>query len=212
MLWILFVTAAAIHVAFLVATLRLRAGLVEWLLRVLLLGLIADNLIIAAGAFAIEAPWYASVSKLRFLAHVLFLPPMALAALMLLRRAGSAFAMAPLALIITIAFVAAAITAGFVTEIVGLELAREDVLGQPRMVSVHGGLPVPTILTNVIVIGLAAALWRIANWPWLFFAALFIFLVNGAAAASDWGIVAGNLAEIVFVAGWIASVRRFRVD
>jgi hypothetical protein len=210
MLWILFVTAAAIHVAILAATLRLRAGVTEWLLRALLLGLITDNLIVAAGAFAIDESWYYGASWMRYLAHVLLLPPMAFAALVLLQRAGSRFAVSQLARIATIFFVAAAISFGFVTEIAELELVRETVLGHPRMSSTHSGPPLATIATNLVILGLAAMLWRTVRWPWLFAAALFIFLVNGAAATTDWGIIAGNLAEVVFVLGWFASIRRFR--
>ena len=209
MLWILFVTAAAIHAAILVATLRLRAGVTEWLMRALLLGMITDNLIVAAGAFAIDETWYYGASWVRYLAHVILLPPMAFAALVLLRRAGSAFAATRVAQLGTIFFVAAAISFGFVTEIAGLELAQETVLGHSRMSSTHGGPPLATIATNLVILGFAIGLWRTAGWPWLFAGALFIFLVNGAAATSDWGIVAGNLAEVVFILGWFASARRF---
>ena len=49
-----------------------------------------DYLIVAAGAFAIDAGWYEPVSRVRFVAHVVLLPLLVLAGLALLRRAGRA--------------------------------------------------------------------------------------------------------------------------
>lgn len=212
MLWILFAFFAAAHFSFLALSFRPGGGLVEWLVRLLLLGLIADNLIIAAGAVAIDAPWYYVASEFRYLAHVLLLPPLVIAGIGLLRRAGSAVAARPAVLVAGIVFVAAAIAYGVASEIVGLELVRETLLGNDRYTSAHGGPPLATIATNLVILGIAAALWRIGSFPWLFVAALAILVVNGATAATEWGIVGGNFAELLFVAGWLAACRRFRPD
>ncbi|MDH3621277.1 MAG: hypothetical protein OER91_10310 [Gammaproteobacteria bacterium] len=212
MLWILFTLFAIAHLALLVASFRLAAGAPEWLLRALLFGLIADNAIIAAGAAAFDAPWYYATSEFRYLAHVILLPPMVLAALALLRRAGSVFATRRATWIVAAAFVVVAISYGVATEIVGLELVRESLLGHDRYTSVDAAPPLATIVTNLAILVMAAMLWRIGRFPWLFVASLTIFVVNGATATSDWGIVAGNFAELVFVAGWLASLYRFPAD
>jgi len=212
MLWILFTFFAGVHLTLLALSFRLGSGLAEWLVRFLLLGLIVDNLILAAGAVAIDAPWYYVASEFRYLAHVLLLPPLVVAGLELLRRAGSAVAERPAALVAAMVFVAAAIGYGVATEIVGLELVRETLLGHDRYTSAHGAPPLATIVTNLVILGMATVLWRIGGFPWLFIAALAIFIVNGAIATSDWGIIGGNFAEILFVSGWLASCRRFRPD
>ena len=71
--------------------------------------------------------------------------------------------------------------------------------------------PIATILTNVLLLPIGIAIWRNGAWPWLFAVALLILLVNGATATKDWGIISGNLTEIVFAIGWVATLRRFPV-
>lgn len=208
MLWIVFTIAAVMHLGFLWGTFRLRAGLAEWVLRVLLVGLMTDNLIVAAGAFAIDSGWYEPVSRVRFVAHVVLLPLMVLAGLDLLRRAGRA--QSALAGMAAMAFAAAAILYGIASEIAGLELVRETLAGHPRYVAVHAGPPLATIVTNIVILAMAAVLWRAAAWPWLLVGAMLIFLVNAAMASSDWSIVAGNIAEVAFAGAWLASCLRFR--
>ena len=212
MLWIVFTVVAAIHIAFLVLSLRLRAGLADWLVRALLLGMIADNVIVAAGAFAFDASWYPAASSARFYAHVILLPPLVLAALDLLNRIGSEWGSSSALRALALVFVVAAIGWGYVTELSGLELQAETVMGHTRYVSTHAAPPLATIATNLVLLVLAGFLWKGGSWPWLSLATIAIFVVNGATAMSDYGVVAGNLAETVFAAGWIASLYRFRVD
>ena len=212
MLWTLFFTAAAIHATLLVLSFRFRAGVPEWLVRALLVGLIADNLVLAAGQLYFDESWYQSASWVRYLAHVLLLPPLAFAALTILQRAGVAWAQSGVARASVLFFVVAAIATGFVTEIANLELVRETLFGHDRYASAHAAPPVATIATNLVILGMAVVLWRKAGWPWLFVASLTIFVVNGATATMAWGIVAGNLAEIVFVGGWLATLLHFRVN
>jgi len=212
MLWILFFAIAAVHSTLLLLSFRLQGGTPEWLLRALLVGLVADNLILSAGHFAIDDAWYFSASWLRFLAHVVLLPPLVYAALVVLQRAGVTWAKTDVARLLCLLFVVGAIAFGFVTELADLELVRETLYGHSRYASAHAAPPIATILTNIVILGMAAALWRVTSWPWLFAAAVTILTINGATATMEWGIVAGNLAEIVFVVGWLATLYRFRAD
>lgn len=209
MLSMVFVSAAAVHILILLSTLRLRAGGAEWIVRLLLLGLVADNLILALGGIAFDAPWYYGASWLRYFAHVLLLPPLALAALLLAQRAGLSWSGMPVARWAIGVFVVAAILVGLGTEIVNLELVKETLFGHDRYVSADAMPPIATILTNLVVLVIAGAIWRQAGWTWLFLAALAILLVNGSSAGKEWGIIAGNLAEIVFLVGWVVTLYRF---
>ncbi|MGI9225908.1 MAG: hypothetical protein ACR2QX_15595 [Woeseiaceae bacterium] len=207
-----FALAATAHVAFLLLTMRIRAGGAEWIVRLLLLGLIADNVILALSALAFEQSWYHGASWLRYIAHVLLLPPLAYAALLLAQRAGIEWATQSPARWACIAFVVVAILFGLGTEIADLQLVQASLFGHDRYVSADAMPPIATILTNVVILVLSAAVWRKVGWPWLFLPALTILLVNGAAAGQDWGIIAGNLAEIVFLAGWVASLRHLQPE
>jgi len=210
MLSLFFAAAAAIHTLMLLLTLRLRGDAAEWIVRLLLLGLVWDNSILALSSIAFEAPWYYNASWLRYLVHVLLLPPLAFAALKLVGRAGIEWATTDPARWTVLIFVTVAVCFGFVTEIADLALVRESLLGHDRYVSVDTMPPIATITTNVVVIGLAAVTWRRAGWPWLLIAAVIIFAVNGASAGKEWSILTGNLAEILFLAAWVSSLLKFR--
>ena len=199
-----------LHAVLLVAALRLRAGLAERLICVLLLGLLLDNTILALSLVAFDWPGYAALGGLRYVVHVLVLPPVVLAGIELLRRAGVDWAGSRTGFYAGLAFVAAAIAYGLLTELVGLELEVTTLWEHRRYVSVDAMPPIATILTNVVIIVLAAILWRRSGWPWLFAGALLIFVINAALGSREFGIVAGNLAEVAFVLAWVTTLYRFR--
>ncbi|MGI9233521.1 MAG: hypothetical protein ACR2RD_07825 [Woeseiaceae bacterium] len=212
MLSLFFAAATAVHVLMLLITLRLRAGAAEWIVRIMVLGLIWDNTILAISPIAFEESWYRGASWLRYFVHVVFLPPLAFAALVVARRAGVKWAARNAAIWSCLLFVAAAVVFGLVTEIIDLALVRETLFGHDRYVSADASPPLATIAVNLLVLFLSAAIWRKAAWPWLLAASVFILLVNGLSVGNDWSILAGNLAEIVFLAGWVVSLYRFRAS
>ncbi|MGI9235781.1 MAG: hypothetical protein ACR2QZ_00195 [Woeseiaceae bacterium] len=211
MLSLFFAPATAIHVLMLLITLRLRAGAAEWIVRIMVLGLIWDNTILAISPIAFEESWYRGASWLRYFVHVVFLPPLAFAALVVARRAGVEWAATNTATWSSLLFVVIAVSFGLVTEVVDLALVRETLFGHDRYVSADASPPLATIAVNLVVLFLSAVIWRRAAWPWLLAAAVFILLVNGLSVGNDWSILAGNLAEIVFLAGWVATLFHFRV-
>jgi hypothetical protein len=212
MLQIYFSAVAVLYTGLLFATFRRAAGVPEWLLRLLLLGLITDNVVLGLSPIGMGQDWYYTANIMRYLAHVLALPPLVVAALYVARRADVAWAHGLTTLLMAGIFVIAAIDVGIVTEIAGLRLVPETLAGHERLISAHASPPLATIATNIVLIVTGAAIWRVSGWPWLFAATLFILLVNGATAALPWGIVAGNMAEIVFVAGWLLTLQRFPAE
>ena len=209
---LLFLGVALLHAILLSLALRLNAGLAEWLVRLLLLGLLLDNTILGMSGAVFDWTGYYPLGGLRYVLHAIVLPPMVLAGIEILRRAGVAWAGTRLSRYAGLAFALAAILYGLLTEVAGLEMKVATLWEHRRYVSVDSMPPVATILTNFIVIILAAVLWRRSGWPWLFAGALFIFVVNAALGAREFGIVAGNLAEVVFALTWVATLYRFRPD
>ncbi|MCH9695372.1 MAG: hypothetical protein K0U72_12750 [Gammaproteobacteria bacterium] len=205
-----FAAIALIHAMLLLWTLRTRADTAEWLVRTLLLALMYDNIVLAFGTREFDQAWYYSASWLRYGMHVLVLPPLVIAALQLANRSGVLWANRRLVIMASLLFVAAGLAIGIVTELLGLELVRETLFGHVRFVSADSMPPIATILTNIVVLIIAACIWRIAAWPWLFLGALTIFLVNGVSAGMPWSIVSGNLAEVLFAAGWVLTLQRFK--
>ncbi len=212
MLALMFACVAAVHALLLALTFGLRAETPEWLVRLLLCGLLFDNTVLAISPMAFGEDWYYALSELRYVFHVFVLPPLAVAVVYLANRAGVRWSMGLPDRLFAVLFALGAIAFGYATEIANLELVPETLFGHTRYVSVHAGLPIATIATNLVVLLVAALIWRRAGWPWLLAGAATIFLVNGAAATSDWGIVAGNIAEVAFVVSWVATLYRLRAN
>lgn len=170
-----------------------------WLLRLLLLGMFYDNLVQGVGNWFIDEGWYASVNVPRFILHASVLPFLALFALSVMRSAGVKLAWNRFFTGFCWLFTAVALVWGFYHEVILLELGPKSVFGVSKLGSLSGVPPVATILTNVLVLPMAAAVWRVAGWPWFFLGALFIFVLNGATGAQPWGFLVGNFAEVVFI-------------
>ncbi|MEP1472362.1 MAG: hypothetical protein ABJK20_02340 [Halieaceae bacterium] len=180
-----------------------------WLLRFLLLGMLYDNLLQGVGNWFIEASWYAAANVPRFILHALVLPFLTLYGLSVMRSAGVTLAGNHFFSGFCWLFTACALVWGFYHEVILLELGPKSVFGVSKLGSVSGMPPVATILTNILVLPMAAAVWRVAGWPWFFLGALFIFLVNGATGGQPWGFLVGNFAEVVFVVSLLQTHWRF---
>ena len=192
--WLLLIFAA-VDIALLAWTFRDRdfAAPRLWLLRFLLLGMFYDNLVQGSGNWFIEEGWYAPANIPRFVLHASVLPFLTLFGL-------SVFCWL---------FTACALGWGLYHEVALLELGPRSALGVTKLGSLSSMPPVATILTNILVLPMAAAVWRVAGWPWFFLGGMFIFVVNGATAAQPWGFLVGNFAEVVFVLSLLQTHWRF---
>ena len=209
MLTLLFAAAAVVHSAFLIDTFRRPAGAAEWLIRALLFGLVADNLILALAGTALGESWYVSVNEFRYLWHAFALPLLLPAGVLIAQRAGVEWAQRRGAIVAAYLLAGAGIAAGFVLEVAGIEFVQKTLFDHTRLVSANNAPPLVTIATNFLLVFVAAGIWRASGWRWLLAGAGFILVVNGATGAQAWGIIAGNLSEIVFALAWIATLRRF---
>ena len=209
MLEVLFSLAAIAHLALLYISFRYPGAPEVWLVRLLLCGLILDNVLLALATIAINEDWYVAATIIRYTAHALLLPPLVVAGTLLARRAGVGMAAHALALPAAVLLALAGMAYGVAMESLNHEFVRETLYGHVRLVSVDAAPPLATILTNVVLLGISAAIWRASGWKWLFLGILQIFIINGATATQDWSIISGNLAEIFFAVSWIATLGYF---
>jgi len=209
---ILFTVAIIAYLYMLRRLIQQRLGLPEIIVMLLLIALTMDNLILVLGNAFIDTTGYYYASWFRFFAHALVLPLLMQAVLAVAARAGVTWAARRDVQIITGLIVVAAILFGMITEVIGLQLVEAELMGHLRLVSADAHPPFATIFTNIVVLLVAIPIWRRAGWPWLFAGSLAIFLINGAAGATDYGILAGNAAEILFAACWVATLYRFPVS
>ena len=180
-----------------------------WLLRFMLFGMFYDNLVQGIGNWFIDASWYEAANVPRFVLHSAVLPFLTLFALSIMRAAGVKLAIKPFFTGFCVLFTAVALGWGLYHEVYMLELGPKSAMGVMKMGSLSGLPPIATILTNILVLPMAAAVWKVSGWKWFFLGALFIFLLNGATGAQPWGFLVGNFAEVVFVLCLLATHRRF---
>ncbi|WNC72151.1 hypothetical protein RGQ13_18825 [Thalassotalea psychrophila] len=181
-----------------------------WILRGMLFGMFYDNLLQGLGVWFINASWYESASILRFVLHVTVLPFLTVFTLKILQLGHVEIASKPLFISFCWAFTSAALTYGIYQEVYLLELGPKSALGVEKLSNLSKIPPIATILTNILVMIMAAVLLRVNGWKWLFLGALFIFIVNGATATLTWGFIAGNFAEVVFILCLLATTRKFQ--
>ncbi len=180
-----------------------------WLLRFMLLGMGYDNLVQGLGNWFIDAAWYPPANVPRFVLHAAVLPWLTLFSLSVMRAAGVGLGKNPLFAGFCWLFTLGALGWGLYHEVYLLELGPKHAMGVKKLGSLSPLPPIATILTNILVLPMAAAVWKASGWKWFFLGALFIFLLNGATGAKPWGFLVGNFAEVVFILCLLATHRRF---
>jgi hypothetical protein len=202
---------ALLHLCLLIWTLRdgLKAPARLWLLRLMLFGMSYDNLLQGLGNWFIDASWYEAANVPRYLLHVCVLPFLTLFGLSVMRSAGVRLAEKVPFRVFCWAFTVVALLWGCYHEVYLLELAPRPALGVHKLGSVSNMPPVATIATNLLILPMAAAVWKVNGWKWFLLGAGFIFLLNGATGAQPWGFLAGNFGELVFILSLLGTHRHF---
>jgi hypothetical protein len=202
---------ALVHLVLLLFTFNNRDNSVGiWFLRILLFGMCYDNLFQALGPYAIGSDWYLQLNYPRYILHAGVLPFLTLFGLFIMRRAKVRVADKQGFQVFCVLFTVAALIYGLWHEVWLLDLVVTADLGHTKLSSDSELPPIATILTNLLVLLMAASVWRVAHWRWFFLGALFIFLVNGATASMAWGFLAGNMAEIVFIIALLKTYWHFK--
>jgi len=227
MLTVLFSAYALAHLAMFVWLLRmLRAGATPGAAIVALVaaGLTYDNGMIALGSAIGIGPLLETLSWPRFALHAAFTPFIMVAAWQMARAAGIAWALNARACAVLWLLVAAMVAYGVFFDLLGLDV-QPACLGDtlryssstpapqfcsPDQVQLPGhGPPVPSIVTVIICLIVGGGLWRRAGWPWLFAAALAMFIAAGI-PQSQTGPVFGNGGEVMLQAGFTITAWRIR--
>ena len=181
---------AAVHVGLLAWSFNWRSACPwrQWFLRFMLLGTVYDNLIVAAVPLWLGSSLYESANIPRFLIHAAVIPFLVLFALSVMGSARVKLALNRLFRAFCCLFVLAALCFGLWHEVWLLELAPKTALGFTRLSSAATLPPLATIFSNLLVLPMAALVWRQSGWPWFFLGALFIFTVNGRRRRATLGL------------------------
>ena len=178
-----------------------------WIPRLLLVGMIYDNLVLTLGNIGVGSAWYAVASSGRFVLHAALLPLLIPYALAVLR--GTNVPPVERGWFVAGCWLLAlgAWSYGLWHDVGNLTLETVDVFGHLRLASTVALPPLGTIAVNLLLVVLAFVLWRHGGRPLLLAGALFILLVNAAVGAQPWGYLVGNGAEVVFMLCLLAAER-----
>ena len=187
-------------------------------------GLVYDNALISLGGIIGLGETLKTLSYPRYLLHALVTPMMIFAMVQISAAAEVSFVRRPVVRWGAGALALVLIPVGIFEGLVGLELQPACFQGVVRYASSvpefalcnpdqvvaasAGGLPIPPVTAVFVVLILGAALWRLRGWPWAFLAGLVMF-VGAAFPISRFGLLPGNGAEVIFVAGFAAAAARF---
>ncbi|MEH6549223.1 MAG: hypothetical protein V7711_09025 [Pseudomonadales bacterium] len=180
-----------------------------WLLRLMLLGMAYDNFMLSIANWAIETSWYREANILRFVFHAASLPFLTLFVLACMRDGAIRIAYNKYFVAFCFLFTAIALGYSLFHEVYLLELTIKESWGINRFSSASGIPPLATIFTNLLIIPMAVIIWRKTGWPWLFAGSAFIFIINGSLAGSQWALLAGNTAEVLFISSLLFTARHF---
>lgn len=180
-----------------------------WFLRLMLFGMIYDNVAQGAGFVFIDQDWFVWANYPRYYLHVWVLPFLTLFAFSIMKDAGVGIAGNRLFAGFCIAFTGVSLIYGSWHELRDLELGVYESMELVRLKKITESIPYATILTNFLVIIFAAVVWRVNGWKWFFLGALFIFVLNSITGGFPWGFAVGNFAEVVFIFSLLKTEQHF---
>jgi hypothetical protein len=183
-----------------------------------------DNLRIGMGRFIGQGELLEVLSKPAFMWHWTMLPLLVIAAGIIARNAGLAWAQSR-AVIGGFCVVATALIALDIPKVISFDLhptciadtvrystnVGANALCSPgdQIVTTGPGAALAAILTNVIVVAVGIALWIQRGWIWLALGAGAMFIAAGAFGGSYWSLPISNFGEILITLSLIATSLRF---
>ncbi len=176
---------------------------ISLLLAIELMGLVYDTLLICLGNQLGAGPLLESLSRPRFLFHVLMTPLTIVIALELVRQGGvlRQRLLRPIMWVVALGLIGY----GIFTDFVDIDLVPVTVGGVLYYThAIPPGPPLAAIVTIVIALVLGGVLWQKTQWPWLCVGAMVIFVGYGV-LARRFGMVVGYGAEQLFIASLLAT-------
>ena len=165
-------------------------------------GLVYDNAVLGAGHWLGHGPVLEALSWPRFVIHALLTPLLILPGRAAAAAFGLRWARQPAS---RAAFAAAAlvlVAVGVVSDVVLLRLEAQADAGVTSYGNAAAAVPVPAIVTMVVLLVIGMMLWRASSWPWLALGAAVMFVT------SAFGGLLTNLGELSLLASLVATEDR----
>ena len=177
------------------------------LLLLVLAALCYDNFISGVG-FAIGAgPLLKFLNFFRFAFHVFMTPVLCYVALALARKMRVAVAQRTWPDIALWVLIGVFMISGFLHDIAPMDLVPHEQWGVVKYTHAQAAIPVTVIAINVVILCIAAYIWKITGWPWLFAASAAMFAL-AAIPVSKVGLLPGNVGELLLAAAFLAAQKK----
>lgn len=165
-----------------------------------LLGLIYDNGIIAAGKFVGEGTVLENLNLWRFWSHALLTPTLVLFSWGTLNHAGVTWARKKAVFYGAIAYTLLLIIIEIALETWSLELAAEQQYGVLRYVAAEpaSGPPIMILLVTVVLLVAGAVLWKKTGWKWMLIGAV-VMTIGSAVPIPIGSSAATNAFELLLL-------------
>jgi hypothetical protein len=194
-----------------------------WLVALIAVGLIYDNLIVSLGTTIGIGPTLEALSWPRFAMHALLTPFMMIAVTQMAVAGGIRWANTTQWRIVVWVLVVSMMAVGAFEGLIGLETVPACFDGIIRYTAnlhpshfcddsyaiTHGsGPPIPALVGNVLTLVVGFSLWRQHGWGWLIGGALAMTAAASVPMAES-GMAASNAGEVILMFAYVATVARF---
>ncbi|WP_150239623.1 hypothetical protein [Nocardiopsis quinghaiensis] len=205
---LVFAVFSVVHLCLTVWLVRLalvRHSTHTWLVAAVAAGLVYDNAIVALGSSLGAGDLLFALNLPRFVVHALVTPLLVVFAVGAARDLGLAWARSR-AVHAGFSVLAAALVAyGVVADLVGLTLVPGREGDALRYSAAEPTVPVPSVVTIVVLLLVGVALLVRARSGWMLLGAAIMTVVS---AVPDAPLVVGNLGEVALIAGLALTARK----
>ena len=183
-----------------------------WFLRLMMLAMLVNNMTMIVSQWADSSEWSWAPGYLHAALYIGVFPFLNVFAASLMHHAGIRVAHHPIFLSSIWLAVVVLVIYGVWEAIAGQILPSQD-LSITDSTATSGNIverfSYPAIITNLAVIGMSLAIWKVSGWYWLFVAATVFFCLNLFCRGSEWEPVVASIAELGFVSVLLCAERHF---
>jgi hypothetical protein len=177
------------------------------LLLVLMAGLLYDNFISGIGFLIGEGELLKGLNLVRYVVHAFATPLLCYIVFAIARAMGVKLFQNRILEIAVWIMIAGFMLLGYLHEVAPLDLVPKIRWGVLNYVHAVPSPPLAAILINILVIIIAAFIWRATAWPVLFITSILMFAF-AAIPMKNAPPILGNTGEIIFMYGFVLAEKQ----
>ncbi|MCP4715501.1 MAG: hypothetical protein GY868_10315 [Deltaproteobacteria bacterium] len=177
----------------------------------ILAALFYDNFVSGIG-FAIGAgPFLKFINFFRFAFHAFITPLLCYVVFKIAQKMQVAIAQSVIAEGVVWVMIVAFMISGYMHDIAPMDFVPQVKWGVLNYTHSQSSIPLPVILINVFVLGMAILIWKKIGWPGLFLVSICMFCI-AAIPVRKVGLLPGNAGEIILAYGFLLAQKKVLVS